>query len=104
MKSGDVVVIHNALLHAGTPNTSGNVRYFFSIFYNLTWLRHTDNHQGPNVWQIVENARKRNDHRTLRLFGVDDHREPRANCGFQEQDEVMWAKWAENDRNAIKSE
>ncbi|GDX40793.1 hypothetical protein LBMAG21_10850 [Armatimonadota bacterium] len=102
MEAGDVVVIHNALLHSGTPNTSGKTRYFFSIFYNLTWLRHTDNHAGPNVLQIIENARQRNDHRTMRLFGVDEHLEVRANSGFQEPDEMVWAKWAEADRVAIK--
>ncbi len=102
MGAGDVVVIHNALLHSGTPNTSGVTRYFFSIFYNLTWLHHTDNHLGPNVLQIVENARQRNDHRTMRLFAVDVHLEARANSGFQEPDEAMWAKWAEADRAAIK--
>lgn len=41
MKAGDVIVIHNCLLHSGTPNTSGQTRFFFSIFYNLTWLHHT---------------------------------------------------------------
>jgi hypothetical protein len=102
MKAGDVVVIHNCLLHSGTPNTSGRTRYFFSIFYNLTWLKFTDNHSGPNVQQIIRQARERNDHRTLRLFGVDDHLERRANCGFQEPDEQRWAEWAAADQAAIK--
>lgn len=102
MKAGDVILIHNCLLHSGTPNTSGNTRYFFSIFYNLTWLHPTDNHHGPNVQQILSRARARNDHRTLRLFGEDDHREARANSGFQDPDEERWAAWAQADKDALK--
>jgi ectoine hydroxylase-related dioxygenase (phytanoyl-CoA dioxygenase family) len=101
MQAGDVIVIHNCLLHSGTPNTSGQTRYFFSIFYNLTWLHHTDNHNGPNVQQIVQRARKQNDHRTLRLFAIDDHLEARANSGFLESDEARWATWIQADQEAL---
>jgi len=104
MRAGDVIVIHNGLLHSGTPNTSGQLRYFFSVYYNLTWLKHTDNHSGPNVQQIIRQARARNDHRTLRLFGVDDHLEARANSGFMQPDEERWAEWTVADRKAIKAE
>jgi len=38
----------------------------------------------------------------MRLFGVDEHLEVRANSGFQEPDETAWVKWAEADRVAIK--
>jgi len=103
MKAGDVVVIHNGLLHSGTPNISGQLRFFFSVYYNLTWLKHTDNHSGPNVQQIIREARARNDHRTLRLFGVDDHLEQRANSGFTQPDEERWAEWAAADRAAINA-
>ncbi len=101
MKAGDVVLTHSGLLHSGTPNTSGNVRYFFSVYYNLTWLKHTDNHQGPNVQNIIKEARTRNDHRTLRLFGVDSHLESRVNSGFTVPDEIRWAEWAAADKAAI---
>jgi ectoine hydroxylase-related dioxygenase (phytanoyl-CoA dioxygenase family) len=103
MKAGDVVVIHNALLHSGTPNTSGELRFFFSIFYNLTWLKHTDIHSGPNVQHIVRQARARNDRRILRLFGEDDLLERRANSGFMEDDETLWERWIEEDRAALVS-
>lgn len=102
MKAGDVVVIHNAMLHSGTPNTSGQTRYFFSVYYNLTWLKHTDNHNGPNIQRLIQEARERNDHRLLRLFGVDDHLQARANSGFVEPDEPRWAEWAAADKAAIK--
>lgn len=104
MRGGDVIVIHNGLLHSGAPNTSGKIRYFFSVYYNLTWLKCTDNHHGPNVQQIVRQARARNDHRTLRLFGVDDQLEARANSGFMQPDEERWAEWTAADRAAIKPE
>ena len=101
MKAGNVVVTHNGLLHSGTPNTSGKLRYFFSVYYNKTWLKHTDNHSGPNVQRIVKEARDRNDHRIMRLFGVDDHLPIRCNSGFTVPDEERWAKWAAEDRAKV---
>ncbi len=98
MKAGDVVVIHNCLIHSGTPNTSGKTRYFFSIFYNLTWLKVTDNHNGPNVQQIIANAKERNDLRTMRLFGVDPNLEKRANSGFLDWDEERWEQWIQEEQ------
>ncbi|MEM7532620.1 MAG: phytanoyl-CoA dioxygenase family protein [Chloroflexota bacterium] len=80
-KAGDVIFTHCALLHSGTPNTTGNLRYFFSIYYNMSWLRHRDNHSGPNVQKIIADARAKNDRRMMRLFGVDDLVYTRANSG-----------------------
>lgn len=104
MKAGDVVVTHNGLIHSGTPNTSGNVRYFFSVYYNRTWLKHTDNHNGPNVQRIIQEARERKDHRMMRLFGVDEQLEKRANSGFMIEDETRWAEWVAEDKAAIIEE
>ena len=101
MKAGDVVLTHNRLLHAGTPNTSGKRRFFFSVYYNLTWLKYTDTFDGPNCRQLIQWARERNDHRALRLLGVDDHLQARANSGFQEPDQRRWAKWKQEDRDAL---
>lgn len=101
MGAGDVVVIHNSLIHSGTPNTSGQTRYFFSIYLNLTWLRHTDNHSGPNVQEIVKRARQKNDHRLLRLMGIDEHLEARANSGFMQPDEPLWQQWSEEDKASV---
>ena len=56
--AGDVVFTHCGVVHSGTPNISGKLRYFFSIYYNLSWLRHRDNHSGPNVGKIIEMARE----------------------------------------------
>ncbi|WP_127587019.1 phytanoyl-CoA dioxygenase family protein [Paenibacillus koleovorans] len=98
VQAGDVIVTHNGLLHTGTPNTSGNTRFFFSQYYNLTWLRHTDNFSGPNISLLIEQARAANDHRTLRLFGIDEHLEQRCNSGFLIEDEVVWRRWMEEER------
>ena len=97
MKAGDVAFTHCALYHSGTPNRSDDKRWFFSIYYNLSWLRHRDNHSGPNVQAIIEDARKRNDRRMMRLFGVDDHVFARANSGFSVRDEEMWKRWIAED-------
>ncbi|MCC7261458.1 MAG: phytanoyl-CoA dioxygenase family protein [Candidatus Latescibacteria bacterium] len=102
-KAGDVIFTHCALLHAGTPNMSGRERYFFSIYYNRSWLRHRDNHSGPNVARIIQMAREKNDRRLLRLFGVDELVFRRANSGFQVADEEMWDRWIEEDRAALQA-
>lgn len=104
VKAGDVVVFHNALLHTGSPNTSpGGVRLIIGGSYNSTWMRHTDNHSGPNVQRLIQQARERNDHRMLRLFGVDDQWEARMNSGFTVPDEIRWAEWAAADKAAVKT-
>ena len=69
MKAGDVVLTHSGLLHSGTPNRSAERRFFFSVYYNITWLKQTDTFEGPNCQQLIRLARNRNDHRALRLLG-----------------------------------
>ncbi len=101
-KAGDVVFTHNGLLHSGTPNTSGKRRFFFSVYYNTTWFKQTDTMGGPNCRQLIAWARGRNDHRSLRLLGVEDHLQPRANSGFMRPDEERWEEWKEADRGALR--
>jgi len=102
LKAGDVIFFHNALLHSGSPNTSGSYRLFLGGSFNSTWMRHKDDHSGPNVKKLVESARERNDHRIMRLFGVDEQLEKRINSGFTISDDVRWAEWAAADKAAIK--
>ena len=101
LKAGDLVLTHSGLLHSGTPNISGAKRYFFSVYYNISWLKYTDTFDGPNCRQLIAWARARNDHRALRLLGQDDHLQARGNSGFMEPDEDSWAQWAAADRDAI---
>ena len=102
MKAGDVVITHNGLIHSGTPNTSGKLRYFFSIYYNLTWLKHTDHHTGPHTQRLLEAAKAANNHQHMRLLGVDEQLQPRCNSGFLHSDEERWEEWATADREAVK--
>ena len=102
MKAGDVVLTHSGLLHSGTSNRSGKRRFFFSVYYNITWLRQTDTFGGPNCQQLISQARDQNDHRALRLLGVDEHLQARANSGFREPDELRWREWRAEDREALK--
>jgi len=104
LKAGDVVLTHNGLLHSGTPNISGKKRYFFSIYYNISWLKHTDTFGGPNCLQLIEWARQRNDHRALRLLGADEQLQGRCNSGFQEPDEGRWQQWMAADQEALSEE
>ena len=104
LKAGDVVFTHAALYHSGTPNCSGHPRYFFSLYYNKSWLKCRDNHNGPAVQMIVETARHNDDRRLMRLFGQDPLLYARANSGFWRDDEDMWQEWIEEDRRALKQE
>lgn len=101
-EAGDAVVTHNGLVHSGTPNTSGKTRYFFSIYYNMTWLKHTDSHTGPNVSRLIQDARRQSDRRLLRLLGADDQLQQRANWGFLVPEEKRWEQWKEEDKQALK--
>ena len=101
LEAGDVVLTHNGLLHSGTANTSNAKRYFFSVYYNISWLKYTDTFDGPNCRQLIAWARERNDHRALRLLGQDDQLQGRANSGFVEADEDRWTAWREADLNAL---
>lgn len=103
-KAGDVVLTHNGLIHSGTPNVSNSKRYFFSVYYNVSWLKHTDTYDGPNCQQLIHWARSRNDHRALRLLGVDDHLQARANSGFLVPDEIRWRDWKKQDLEALQSD
>ncbi len=102
MKAGDVIITHNGLVHSGTPNTSGKLRYFFSIYYNLTWLKHTDRHTGTQTQKLLEEAKASNNHRLMRLLGVDEQLQPRCNSGFLSPDEKRWQDWANADSDAIQ--
>lgn len=104
VEAGDVVFTHAALLHSGTPNYSGHSRYFFSIYYNKSWLKCRDNHDGPAVQAIVQTARANEDRRLMRLLGEDPMLYARANSGFSRDDETAWAEWIAEDRHALKCE
>ena len=79
----EICLTHGDLLHSGTPNISGEIRYFLSVFYNLTWFKHTDTHQGPLTQRLVEEARARKDHRLMRLLGVDEQLRARWESGLR---------------------
>lgn len=104
VKAGSVVFTHAALYHSGTPNCSGHPRYFFSLYYNKSWLKCRDNHSGPAVQAIVEAARSNEDRRLMRLFGEDPLLFARANSGFARDDEEAWDEWIAEDRRALKQE
>ena len=101
MEAGDIILTHNGLMHSGSPNISGHKRYFFSVYYNISWLKQTDTFDGPNCRQLKAWARKRKDHRALRLLGEDDHLQARSNSGFVIEDQTRWQKWKAEDLEAL---
>jgi hypothetical protein len=103
-KAGDVVFTHYGLLHSGTPNTSGEDRGFISAYYNRCWMRHRDNHSGPRVQAIVDDAKRRGDVRIRRLFGVDEKRWDRSNPYFHSGSlQSRWNAWLAEDRAELKA-
>ena len=72
MSAGDMVVTHCELLYSGSLNSSDAIRYFVSIYLQRFGLPHRDNFATSTIDNILQPARKRNDRRTMRLFGQDD--------------------------------
>jgi len=60
-------------------------------------MKQTDTFDGPNCQLLKALAERHCDQRALRLLGVDHQLEQRVNSGFQEPDEVSWARWIAED-------
>ncbi|MDV6011205.1 phytanoyl-CoA dioxygenase family protein [Haloechinothrix sp. LS1_15] len=95
---GDVVVIHNNLLHSGTHNVSEDERRFLGVSYTLSCMgsRH-DTFDGPNCRALLETARRMHDRRLMRLLGDDDQILTRQNTGFTTA-HTGWDEWREEDQ------
>ena len=89
-----MVYTHCELLHSGTLNTSGAIRYFISIYFSHIGLPHRDTFETPDIERIIADARKRSDRRVLRLFGIDE--------GFQQRQLASWQQLMKEDRAALK--
>jgi hypothetical protein len=70
LEAGDGLVIHNCLLHAGSPNRSGRPRMFIAFGYNDMSVPEAMSHHGWGE-SIVAAARERGEPRTARLLGGD---------------------------------
>ena len=92
LQAGDMVYTHNEILHSGSINTSGEIRYFISAYFQRFGLPHRDTFRHPLVEAIKDEARALNDRRILRLFGEDDH--------LEERERAAWAQIIAEDRAA----
>ena len=90
LEAGDMVYTHCEILHSGTLNTSGAIRYFISAYLSRIGLPHRDTFETPTIEQIVTDARQRNNRRLLRLFGIDE--------GFHQRQQSAWQQMTEDDR------
>lgn len=102
LRRGDVIVMHNYLVHSRTPNHSNSTRSYLSVYYNLTWLRTSTRFDGASSRSIIQLAEDNNDRRMLRLFGVDSQLEARTNSGFLTENEHCWEDWIREDRNVLQ--
>jgi len=93
LEAGDMVFTHCDLLHSGTLNTSGAIRYFISGYCSRIGLPHCDTFETPTIDRIVNDARRRNDRRVLRLFGIDE--------GFHQRQRASWKQMTDDDRQAL---
>ncbi len=96
LKAGDMVFTHCDLYHTGTVNTVGAIRYFISSYFCRIGLPHRDTFETPVIKKIVADARKRNDRRILRLFGINE--------GFHQRQQTAWQQMTEDDKKALNNE
>ena len=101
LKRGDVIVMHNNLVHSRSPNRSAFARSYISVYYNLSWLKPSSSYDGPEARKILRIAEQYNDRRLMRLFGIDSELEARTNSGFLSNNEECWDDWIREDRAAL---
>ena len=87
-----MVFTHNELLHAGSINTSQDIRYFISIYFERIGLPHRDDFNHPRIDVIRATARQGNDRRVMRLFGEDPL--------FAVREQGAWQSMIDEDRRA----
>lgn len=99
-KRGDVVVTHCQLLHSGTPNISGQPRYFMAANYNQSWMKHRDRFDGPKTRSWMDQLRQARDRRGLRLLGEDAQMWDRTNpYWFTGSEQERWRHWIAEDQS-----
>ena len=72
------------------------IRYFISIYLQRFGLPHRDNFENATIETILQTARKRNDRRTMRLFGHDET--------LNQRQQTAWQRMIEEDKQAILKE
>lgn len=100
-KRGQVVLLHNCVLHSGSIHHSPGIRRFTSICFNHSFMKRSDTFTGPNCQRILATARSSGDRRLQRLMGYGDEMGPgfnRSNCGFLLPESNYWPKWIAEDR------
>jgi hypothetical protein len=99
---GDVIMIHNSLVHTGTsPSPEISERAFVSIFYNHSWLKQSVVLDGSQAARLFEVFRQSGDRRMLRLLGDDETLMARNDTGFLQNEEEQWAGWVDEDKRRL---
>jgi hypothetical protein len=105
-KRGQVVLLHNCLLHSGSLHHSSGIRRFVSVCFNHSFMKRSDVFSGPSAKRILEIAKNSNDRRLQRLMGYGDEMGPginRSNCGFLLPEMNYWPKWISEDRSSTSN-
>jgi hypothetical protein len=103
---GDVIVIHNNLLHSGTRSVANVGRQFLGLSYTLSCLgSRCDSFDGPNCRALLATACRMHDRRLMRLLGWDEQIDARQNTGFTMPPAADWEQWrTEDDAYAREAE
>ena len=94
LAAGDMVFMHNDLLHTGSYDVTHRTRYFVSKFVCHFGFPHRDPFDLPLIAELRARARAQEDRRVLRFFGEDDT--------FVARREAAWAAWCREERSALK--
>lgn len=98
LKKGDILIFHTNLIHSRSPNLSGELRSFLSVFYTLSIIKTALRSDSKEIAEIIKQAFSCNDKRILRLFGIDDQLYDRTNCIGLEEEQLYWKEWIEADK------
>jgi hypothetical protein len=99
--AGDLVLLHQNLLHSGGCNESGTPRRFLGFTYSHSALDQDDCFTGPYCEALRARAHKQGDRRMCRLLGQDETCDERVNTGFTQPLHLDWGRWfaADDTRN-----
>ena len=97
-KMGDTLLVHSGLLHSGSGNFSGQMRYFVSRFYAKCWYPRREQTNISPIQSFIANAESKRDRRLMRLFGKDDLLLSRAGQNGSLPESEIWQQWISEDQ------
>ena len=111
VEPGDTVAVHSCTLHSGAGNFSGAERILVYAFFTKCWLPTEGDHDNAEIRRLLDDARRRDDRRVVRLFAPDRaelidrakqfHAHRPDGCSISQEE--MWRRWIAEDRAALNA-